>query len=172
MTADCDADADVYYNHHFGATPSDAVRLIVAAGTDIDCGGFMTDQAPGAIADGNVTEGQLDVLLRRLFRVRLRLGHFDKPGALQTIPISDICSPYAVEVARDGARQGTVLLKNDGGLLPLLGTYHSVVVIGPLMDQRDNTYCASSVWLMGERQTSCTALVEQGNQPRNPARKL
>ena len=149
MTADCDADADVYYNHHFGATPSDAVRLIVAAGTDIDCGGFMTDQAPGAIADGNVTEGQLDVLLRRLFRVRLRLGHFDKPGALQTIPISDICSPYAVEVARDGARQGTVLLKNDGGLLPLLGTYRSVVVIGPLMDQRDNTYCASSVRLMG-----------------------
>ena len=140
VTADCDADADVFYSHHFGATTSDAVRLIVAAGTDIDCGGFMTDEAPRAIADGNVTQEQLDEMLRRLFRVRLRLGHFDPPGALQTIGTDQICSNYSVEVARDGARQGAVLLKNDGGLLPLRGAYQRVVVIGPLMDQRDNTY--------------------------------
>jgi hypothetical protein len=140
VTADCDADADVFYSHHFGATPSDSVRLIVAAGTDIDCGGFMTDEAPHAVADGNVTQEQLDVLLRRLFRVRLRLGHFDPPGPLQTIGLDQICSNYSVEVARDGARQGTVLLKNDGRLLPLLGAYQRVAVIGPLMDQRDNTF--------------------------------
>ena len=140
VTADCDADADVFYSHHYGATPSDSVRLIVTAGTDIDCGGFMTDEAPRAVADGNVTQEQLDVLLRRLFRVRLRLGHFDPPGPLQTIGVDQICSNYSVEVARDGARQGTVLLKNDGRLLPLLGAYQRVAVIGPLMDQRDNTY--------------------------------
>ena len=93
VTSDCDADNDVFYSHHYTPTPSDAVRLIVAAGTDVDCGGFMGKNTQQALNDGNVTEAQLDVLLKRLFRVRLRLGHFDPPGPLQTIPTSDVCSP-------------------------------------------------------------------------------
>jgi hypothetical protein len=98
----------------------------------------MGKYTAGALADGNVTEAQLDVLLRRLFRVRLRLGHFDPAGPLQTIPLSDICSDYAVELARDGARQGIVLLKNDGTLpLKAASSYSNVVVIGPLIDQTD-----------------------------------
>ena len=141
VTSDCDADSDVFFSHHYTKTPSDAVRLIVAAGTDVDCefgNGFMTTYVPGALADGNVTVAQLDVLLKRLFRVRLRLGHFDPPGPLQTIPTSDVCSPYAVELARDGARQGIVLLKNDGTLpLKAASSYKNAVVIGPLIDQTD-----------------------------------
>jgi hypothetical protein len=138
VTSDCDADNDVFFSHHYGNTPSDAVRMIVHAGTDVDCGGFMGKYTAGALADGNVTEAQLDVLLRRLFRVRLRLGHFDPPGALQMISTDDICSPYALELARDGARQSIVLAKNDG-TLPLkdAGSYKNVVVIGPLIDQTD-----------------------------------
>ena len=138
VTSDCDADNDVFYSHHYTPTPSDAVRVIVAAGTDVDCGGFMGKNTAAALADGNVTEAQLDVLLKRLFRMRLRLGHFDPAGALQTIPTSDICNDYAIELARDGARQGIVLLKNDGTLpLKAASSYSNVVVIGPLIDQTD-----------------------------------
>lgn len=43
-----------------------------------------------------------------------------------------ICNDYAIELARDGVRQGTVLLKNTGGVLPLDSTkYKSAAVIGP-----------------------------------------
>ena len=49
------------------------------------CSGFMTQYTPQAVTNGAVTEADLDVLLRRLFRVRIRLGQFDPPGPLSTI---------------------------------------------------------------------------------------
>ena len=86
VTSDCDADNDVFYSHHYTPTPSDAVRVIVAAGTDVDCGGFMGKNTAAALADGNVTEAQLDVLLKRLFRMRIRLGHILLPSFPHTPP--------------------------------------------------------------------------------------
>jgi xylan 1,4-beta-xylosidase len=45
---------------------------------------------------------------------------------------AQICSAEAVEVARDGARQGSVLLKNENNTLPLVATsIKSAAVIGP-----------------------------------------
>jgi hypothetical protein len=108
-----------------------------------------------------VTEAQLDVLLKRLFRVRLRLGHFDPPTALQTIPLSDVCSPYAVELARDGARQGTVLLKNDGTLpLKAASSYSNVVVIGPLIDQTDTIEYYGGKPCFGNNTTPLAAITQ------------
>ena len=139
VTSDCDADSDVFYSHHYTPTTSDAVRVILAAGTDVDCGGFMTDNAQTALNDGNITEADIDTVLTRLFRVRLRLGHFDPPGPLQTIGNDQVCNNYTFEVARDGVRQSTVLVKNLGGALPLnAASYSKVVVIGPNIDL-DNT---------------------------------
>ena len=63
-------------------------------------------------------------------RVRMRLGHFDPDGPLQKIPTSDICSDYAIALARDGAAQSTTLLKNKDGRLPL-NEKDRVAVIGP-----------------------------------------
>ena len=139
VTSDCDADSDVFYSHHYTPTTSDAVRVILAAGTDVDCGGFMTANAAQAIKDGNITEADIDVVLKRLFRVRLRLGHFDPPGVLQTLGNDQVCNPYTDEVARDGVRQSTVLVKNTAGLLPLnAASFSKVVAIGPNIDL-DNT---------------------------------
>jgi hypothetical protein len=39
-----------------------------------------------------------DVLLVRLFKVRIRLGHFDGATALQSIGPQDVCNPYALEL--------------------------------------------------------------------------
>ena len=125
------------------------------AGTDVDCGGFVTSNASVALAQGLITESDIDTVLRRLFRVRLRLGQFDPPGPLSTIGMdqvsslwtnatnphlpsallfpTQVCTPEHIELARDGARQSIVLAKNDGGLLPLSpAAFISPVVIGPL----------------------------------------
>jgi len=135
VTSDCDADSDVFNSHHYTPTASQAVADILRAGTDVDCGGFMTDHAPQALKDGNITEADLDVVLKRLFRVRLRLGHFDPPGVLETIGYDQVCTDYAVELARDGVRQSAVLVKNAGNLLPLnAAAFSKPVVIGPNMD--------------------------------------
>ena len=68
--------------------------------------------APTALANGLIAQEDIDSRIRNLFRVRFRLGHFDPPGPLQTLGAGDICSDYAVELARDGATQGAVLIKN------------------------------------------------------------
>ena len=112
--------------------------MILAAGTDVDCGGFMTQHAQSALDNGNITEADIDTVLKRLFRVRIRLGFFDAPGVLQTIGDDQVCNPYALELARDGVRQSAVLVKNSDNLLPIKATaITSAVVIGPNIDLTD-----------------------------------
>jgi beta-glucosidase-like glycosyl hydrolase len=72
--------------------------------------------------NGGFRPGQedIDTRLKYLFRMRIRLGHFDPPGPLQQIPTSAICTPETIELARDGTRQGSVLLKNAMKVGPAL----------------------------------------------------
>ena len=139
VTSDCDADSDVYNSHHYTATPEEAVKVILDAGTDVDCGGFMTANAQSALNKGVIQVSDMDTVLKRLFRVRLRLGHFDPPSVLATIGDDQVCNNYTAELGRDGARQSIVLAKNTNGTLPLnAAAYANVVVIGPNIDL-DNT---------------------------------
>ena len=80
---------------------------------------------------GVITETDVETALQHLFSVRMRLGHFDPTGPLQEIPESAICSDEHAATARAGAAQGSTLLKNDGGALPLKKSLSSVAVIGP-----------------------------------------
>jgi beta-glucosidase-like glycosyl hydrolase len=89
--------------------------------------------ANATLQQGLITEDDIDTVLKRLFRVRLRLGQFDPPGPLSTIGVDQVCTPDHLELARDGVRQSVVLVKNTGGLLPLsAANYKAPVVIGPL----------------------------------------
>ena len=136
VTSDCDADSDVFFSHNYTKTPSEAVAVILRAGTDVDCGyddGFMKDYAPGALADGSISIEDIDTVITRLYKVRIRLGTFDPPTPQSSICISDdVCTLDAIELARDGARQGIVLVKNTQNTLPLTAAnYSSPIVIGP-----------------------------------------
>ena len=92
VTSDCDADNDVYFNHHYTSTPEESVAAILRAGTDVDCGGFIGKYAASALNKSVITTEDIDARLRKLMRVRMRLGHFDPPGALQQIARTEICS--------------------------------------------------------------------------------
>jgi hypothetical protein len=50
----------------------------------------LLQYAPSSLASGNITEADIDVLLKRLFRVRIRLGQFDPPGPLSTIGVDQV----------------------------------------------------------------------------------
>ena len=140
VTSDCTADMDVWNQHNYTKTPEEAVAAILRAGQDINCGGFEAAHISAAIEQGLATTADLETSLRHTLGVRMRLGHFDPSGPLQQIKGSVLCDLDAIELARDGAAQGAVLLKNShaaaaaGGraMLPLdAATVGRVAVIGP-----------------------------------------
>lgn len=131
ITSDCDADSDVFNSHHYTATPEEAVRDVLRAGTDVDCGNFVPDNAQSALNKGVITEDDIDTRLRYLFRMRFRLLHFDPPTPLSEIPISTICSDEAIALSRAGASQSVTLIKNANKALPLSPSIGSAAVIGP-----------------------------------------
>ena len=165
MTSDCDADADVFNQHHYEATQEEVVRDVLRAGTDVDCGGFVTQYAPSALSKGVITQGDIDTVLLRLFRLRIRLGHFDPvPSFLDKIGDDQVCTAASVELARDGARQSIVLAKNTGGLLPLArASIKSVLVVGPNTNISDtiNYYGSNPCFGTAGRWTPYDALAQQ-----------
>eukprot|EP00729_Bicosta_minor_P001353 gene1353-22714_t len=121
VTSDCDADALVSTTHHYhNDTSEEAVRDILRAGTDNDCGGFVGNNAMSALNKSFITMGDIDERLAMLWRVRFRLGHFDPLGPLDKItPEATICTDYAIDTSLDGVVQSSALLKNDAKTLPL-----------------------------------------------------
>ena len=95
----------------------------------------------GALSRGLVLEADLDGAVRRNFRVMLRLGLLDPPERVPYARIGeDDAEPWASEEHRAAAlyatRKSVVLLKNEGGLLPLdVATVRSIAVVGPLADR-------------------------------------
>ena len=59
------------------------VRDVLRAGTDVDCTAFVGQHAQSALDQKLITLADIETRLAKLFRVRMRLQHFDPPGPLQ-----------------------------------------------------------------------------------------
>lgn len=102
-------------------------------GLDLNCGGYLASYTEGAVSMGKVKEWRVDSAVSNLFTVRMRLGMFDGQPSSQefgNLGVADVCSPAHQELAVEAARQGIVLLKNDGNTLPL-SKGQTLAVIGP-----------------------------------------
>ena len=128
--------------HGFATDLTDAAARAVAVGLDLEMA--VADPAyahlPEAVAAGLVDEAALDVCVRRVLATKLRLGLFEDPYVDEARAAEVLADPAHRDVARLAAERSAVLLRNEGGLLPLdpaaLGT---VAVLGPLADSRRDT---------------------------------
>ncbi|HKQ50949.1 MAG TPA: glycoside hydrolase family 3 C-terminal domain-containing protein [Pyrinomonadaceae bacterium] len=83
-----------------------------------------------AIQEGKVTTATIDDKVRRILRTAVRFGWLDRDQTDATVPRFN---QQGRQVALDAARESMVLLKNEGGVLPLdRKKVKSVAVIGPL----------------------------------------
>jgi beta-glucosidase len=83
-----------------------------------------------AIDKGRVTVATIDDKVRRLLRTAVRFGWLDRE---QTDPSVPAYNQKGRRAALQAAREGIVLLKNDGSVLPLVkGKVRTVAVIGPV----------------------------------------
>jgi beta-glucosidase len=82
-----------------------------------------------AIRDGRVKEATIDEKVRHILTTAASFGWLDRP---QTDPSLSKYNEENHLVALEGAREGTVLLKNEGSLLPLdKEKVKSILVVGP-----------------------------------------
>ncbi|HEV8498279.1 MAG TPA: glycoside hydrolase family 3 C-terminal domain-containing protein [Gemmatimonadaceae bacterium] len=136
VVSDCGAIDDIYLRHKVVQTAAEAAALGVKTGTDLDCGRVYPNLVD-AVKQGLITEAQIDTSVTRLFLARFRLGMFDPPASVRwaQIPISILDQPANRALALRTARESMVLLKNQGGVLPLKKTLGTIAVIGPNADQ-------------------------------------
>jgi len=97
------------------------------------------DETKAALKDGEITEAEIDALLRPKFRVTIRLGLLDPPEMVPYSKIKDTPEPWTTDKDRDVSRklalESVVLLKNENNILPLdKDKIKSIAVIGPLAD--------------------------------------
>ena len=135
VVSDCGAIHDIHANHRMVETSPEAAAVAVRAGCDINCGNTYKNLIE-AVAEGYITEAGVDVAVKRLFMARFRLGMFDPPEMVgySNIPLDVLDSPDHEALTLEAARKSIVLLKNDGGLLPLKKNLGTIAVIGPNAD--------------------------------------
>ena len=134
ITSDCGAIRDFLPRwHNVSKDAASASAKAVLSGTDVECGSEYRN-LPEAVRRGDISEKQMDTSLRRLLKARFELGDFDADEMVEwtKIPSSVIASKEHKLLALQMAREGIVLLKNDG-VLPLERSQqsHKIAVMGP-----------------------------------------
>ena len=141
VVSDCGAIADIYKKeaHHFVATKKQAAALAVKSGTDIECGdgdGSVYRDLEKAVAEGLISEQEIDQSLSRLLTARFKLGMFDTGGGPHAnVGIEEVGSVKHLDLALQAAKKAFVLLDNDG-ILPLKPGA-KIALIGPNADNAD-----------------------------------
>ncbi|MFL6215875.1 MAG: glycoside hydrolase family 3 C-terminal domain-containing protein [Blastocatellia bacterium] len=132
VVSDCGAINDITSGHKLVNTVAEASALAVKRGTDLSCGQEYKSLVE-AVKRGLISESAIDVSLRRLFTARFKLGMFDPPEmvAYARIPLTENDTPAHRQLALEAARESIVLLKNEGGALPLKRDLKKIAVIGP-----------------------------------------
>jgi beta-glucosidase len=124
--------------HGLTADDRESSREAVTAGVDMEMhGDAYTMHLPPLVRGGEIDASQIDDAVRRILRVKFRLGLFERP---YTDPADShpIASEASLATARQAALQSIVLLSNERRVLPLArDSLRSLAVIGPLADAPD-----------------------------------
>ena len=131
VVSDCGAIDDIYHGHHIAPDAAEASAIAIKAGLNLECGNSFY-ALKDAVERGLLTEADIDRALEPLLMTQLKLGIlYDDPDCpYYGIPTSVIGSAEHYATARQAAVESMVLLKNDGGLLPLRKDIQNVYVTG------------------------------------------
>ena len=137
VLSDYDAVAELI-PHGVAADLREAARLSILAGLDVDMMSHAYAPYLGAlVAEGQVPAAVVDAAVRRVLRLKLGLRLFEQPypdeAAAAGIILRDDFRALALEVAQ----KSMVLLKNEGGVLPLPPAVGHLAVVGPLAGDRE-----------------------------------
>lgn len=133
--------------HGLGDLASVSVQAL-AAGTDMEmCSEGYYKTLEQSLREGRVSQADIDRACRRVLEAKYKLGLFADPYKYcdESRRATDVYTAEHRAEARALAAETFVLLKNEGGLLPL-ERQGKIVLIGPLADNAANlcgTWCVA-----------------------------
>jgi len=126
--------------HGYAEDMKDAVRKAFMAGLDLSLqSGLYLEHLPDLVREGAVPMWRLDQAVRRMLDLKERIGLLDDP--YRSLRMDDISAEQVAEheaLARESAKRSIVMLKNEGGVLPLKKSGQRIAVVGPFGRDRDN----------------------------------
>jgi len=118
----------------------DAALRGIKAGVNVDMSSYTyVENVAGLVADGLLTEAEIDELVRPILAIKVKMGLFEHPYTDETLLAQVVSRPEHRQASRWAAQRSMVLLRNEGGLLPLKKDLKKVAVIGPLADSMEAT---------------------------------
>lgn len=137
----------------------EASEQALKAGTDMDmCSNAFVKHLAKSIAEGKVSEEDVNIACRRILEAKYKLGLFSDPYRYCNTKRSksEIYTAENRQVARDVAAETFVLLKNEGNILPLKKE-GKIALIGPLADTRNNI---AGTWSVAQVPSKYTTIKE------------
>jgi beta-glucosidase len=139
LVSDAFAVGNMVIQHHAKDKREAALRGL-KAGMNMDMSSYTyTENAAQLVADGALTEAEIDELVRPILTIKFKMGLFEKPYVDETLLEKVIALPEHRTASRWAAQRSMVLLRNEGGLLPLSKDIKKVAVIGPVADSMQAT---------------------------------
>lgn len=124
-------------NHGIAANEEQAAAAALNAGVDMEMVSRSYNQfGPTLLEQRKLTLATVDEAVRRILRIKYRLGLFDRPYGDEKREQGSLLRPESVRLAREAAARSMVLLKNERSVLPLDKNAKSIAVLGPLADDR------------------------------------
>ncbi len=106
--------------HRTAANRREATRQAMAAGIDMDMSSrCYSEHLEDCVTNGHISDERLDEAVGRVLWLKMELGLFERPYVEAAGALDESVPEVGYTLARRAAIEGTVLLKNEGELLPL-----------------------------------------------------
>lgn len=135
--------------HGYAKDDRDAARIALMAGVDMSMkSGIYMAHIPDLVRSGEVPVERVDEAVRRVLMTKAALGLFENPyrGSDVRLEARVTGSREHLALAREAGRKSIVMVKNDGGLLPLPKTGKRYALIGPFGDDRVDLFGPWSIF--------------------------
>jgi beta-glucosidase len=136
VVSDYEAIPMIHSFHRAARDQRSAAVMALRAGIDVELPTRMCygDPLRDALDKGEVSMEEIDLAVRRVLQAKFDLGLFENPYVDETAVSLAFETSEQRSLALELARRSMVLLKNEGGLLPL-NSPGVIAVIGPNADQ-------------------------------------
>ena len=124
-------------NHGLAANEKDAAAAGLNAGVDMEMVSRLYNKhGADLLKERRLSPTAIDEAVRRVLRIKFRLGLFEKPYADEALERTSILTAEHLAAARESAARSLVLLKNEGNALPLSRNLKTIAIVGPLADSQ------------------------------------